>query len=75
MHNKHLESLEQVDCDICDATGKRQEPPETGAGDRECNGCNGKGERKPFIAGYPFDANNVRDFAHFCEKSGGFEIC
>ena len=24
---------------------------------------------------YPFNVKNVREFAHFCEKSGGFEIC
>ena len=35
-YKKDLASLEQVDCEICDATGKRQEPPKTGAGDREC---------------------------------------
>ena len=26
-------------------------------------------------ASYPFDIENVRDFAVFCEESGGFEIC
>ena len=24
---------------------------------------------------YPFDINNVREFAEFCDKSGGFDIC
>ena len=41
----HLASLEQLDCDICEATGKRQKPPTTGAGDVKCNGCNGTGKK------------------------------
>ena len=24
---------------------------------------------------YPFDIENVKEFAHFCIESGGFEIC
>ena len=43
--NKELNSLEQVDCDTCGATGRRNKPPEPGAGDyQECNGCNGTGK-------------------------------
>ena len=26
-------------------------------------------------ANYPFDSENVMDFAEFCKQSGGFEIC
>ena len=74
-YKKQLASLEQIDCDICDATGKRQEPPNTGAGDRECNGCNGTGKRDDWDKSYPFSEENVRRFANFCLNSGGFEIC
>ena len=75
MHTEHLNSLEQVDCDICDATGKRQEPPKTGAGDVKCNGCNGKGKTDDWAKSYPFSEENVRQFANFCMNSGGFRIC
>ena len=71
----HLASLEQVDCDICDATGKRQKAPKTGAGDIECNGCNGTGKRDDWDKSYPFSEDNVREFANFCANSGGFRIC
>ena len=27
-----------------------------------------------FVGGYPFSADNVDKFAHFCKESGGFEI-
>ena len=74
-YKKHLASLEQVDCDTCDATGKRQEPPTTGAGDVECNGCNGTGKKDDWAKSYPFDEDNVRQFANFCMNSGGFRIC
>ena len=73
-YKKDLASLEQVDCDICDATGKRQEPPNTGAGDRECNGCDGTGKKDDWAKSYPFSEENVREFANFCLNSGGFEI-
>ena len=75
MYNEYLSSLEQVDCDICDATGKRQEPPITGAGDVKCNGCDGTGKRDDWAKSYPFSEENVRQFANFCMNSGGFEIC
>ena len=74
-YKKQLNSLEQVDCNICDATGKRQEPPKTGAGDRECNGCNGTGKKDAWAKSYPFSEDNVRRFANFCLNSGGFTIC
>ena len=69
------DSLEQIDCRICDATGKRQEPPMIGAGDVECNGCNGTGKKDHPDKSYPFWEDNVRQFANFCANSGGFEIC
>ena len=73
-YRKYLTSLDQVDCETCDATGKRQEPPKTGAGDVKCNGCNGTGKKDNWAKSYPFDEDNVRRFANFCANSGGFEI-
>ena len=70
-----LASLEQLDCDICDATGKRQEPPSIGAGDVRCNGCHGTGKKDDWAKSYPFSEDNVRQFANFCANSGGFRIC
>ena len=75
MYKKQIDSLEQVDCETCDATGKRQEPPITGAGDVKCNGCNGTGKKDDWNKSYPFSEDNVRQFANFCMNSGGFRIC
>ena len=74
-YKKHLASLEQLDCDICEATGKRQEPPTTGAGNVKCNGCGGTGKKDDWAKSYPFSEENVREFANFCMNSGGFTIC
>ena len=73
--NRHLESLDQIDCDLCEATGRRQEPPKTGAGDIKCNGCSGTGKKDDSEKSYPFNEENVRQFANFCANSGGFTIC
>ena len=74
--NRHLESLDQIDCDLCEATGRRQEPPKTGAGDHmECNKCDGTGKVDDWEKSYPFSEDNVRQFANFCANSGGFTIC
>ena len=75
-YKEELASLEQVDCDICDATGKRQKPPKTGAGmSMICNGCDGAGKVDDWAKSYPFSEDNVREFANFCLNSGGFTIC
>lgn len=39
-----------------------------------CNGCNGEGKREQFDASYPFNEDNVREFAEFLLDCGGFEI-
>ena len=75
-YKKELASLEQVDCDLCDTTGKRKKPPERGAGTHmECNSCNGTGKVDDWAKSYPFSEDNVRKFANFCANSGGFRIC
>tara|TARA_R110002020_G_scaffold157999_1_gene341022 strand:- start:2689 stop:3282 length:594 start_codon:yes stop_codon:yes gene_type:complete len=42
---------------------------------KDCHGCDKTGERDNWQASYPFDTENVRDFAKFCVESGGFEVC
>jgi len=75
-YKKELASLEQIDCDLCDTTGKRKKPPERGAGTHmECNSCDGAGKKDDWAKSYPFSEENVRKFANFCANSGGFEIC
>ena len=75
-YKKTLASLEQVDCGLCDSTGRRKEPPEHGAGTyMECNSCNGTGKVDDWAKSYPFSEDNVREFANFCANSGGFRIC
>ena len=76
MYKEEIDSLEQVDCDLCETTGRRNKPPKPGAGDyMECNGCNGTGKKDAWAKSYPFSEDNVRRFANFCLNSGGFEIC
>jgi len=31
--------------------------------------------QRKWESSYPFEIDNVREFAEFCEQSGGFEIC
>jgi len=39
-----------------------------------CNACNGEGVKDSWEASYPFEVDNVREFAQFCRDSGGFNI-
>ena len=77
-HERHMSNLKDVECDICYGTGRRNDDIGVSARnadpDYTCNGCNGKGTRRPFAASYPFDADNVREFGKFCSDSGGFDI-
>ena len=40
-----------------------------------CNGCDGVGTKESWLAVYPFDVDNVKEFADFLEDCGGFQIC
>lgn len=73
-YNEFRAMLPDVPCGICGGTGRRAEPPAIGPGELECNGCGGKGTRRPFFTMYPFTAENVREFARFCAESGGFRV-
>jgi len=78
-HERHMDSIPDEDCNLCYGTGRRNDDIGVSARNADpnytCNGCNGKGTRRPFETSYPFNAENVREFERFCEKSGGFEIC
>lgn len=39
-----------------------------------CNACDGVGSTENPLSSYPFDADNVREFAEFLEHCGGFSI-
>ena len=73
--NNLLDNLPLIDCNICEGTGHRREPPLTGAGDSECNGCRATGKKKNWATHYPSDYDSIIEFAEFCKHSGGFIIC
>jgi hypothetical protein len=67
---KDMKAVPDVKCDYCKGTGKRNDKYVKG----KCNSCNGTGQVRPWICSYPFSEGNVKDFAKFCQNSGGFEI-
>lgn len=46
-----------VSCWICDGTGKRVAPPQTGPGDQKCNGCDGTGRTLKFPTEWKNEGN------------------
>ena len=40
-----------------------------------CNGCDGKGSKRPFSTMYGIELDDIREFADFLADCGGFEIC
>ena len=75
LYHQRLRSLPHQPCTVCGATGHRAEPPATGPGPLLCNACDGRGEVPDFETHYPFDEDNVREFAEFLQLCGGFRIC
>ncbi len=69
-YNRHVESLPDETCNLCHGKGVR---PDMEVADG-CNACKGKGTRRPVETWYHFEAENVLEFAEFCEASGGFRI-
>jgi hypothetical protein len=65
-----LEEMPDEECDLCGGSGVRNDEVFKGT----CNKCGGKGKVRPFETLYPFSEENVKEFAEFCENSGGFEI-
>ena len=69
-YKRRLESLPPERCRVCHGTGKRNDKAVKG----KCSACLGKGEVENFDMLYPFNVENVREFAQFCRESGGFRI-
>ena len=57
-------------CNLCNGTGTRNDMVVANG----CNKCHGKGTVRPSETLYPFQAENVLEFAEFCKDSGGFRI-
>ena len=70
-YRKRLARLPLVECDICHGLGIRNDVFVQGT----CNACAGKGKVQHSDTYYPFDVENVKEFAQFCRESGGFRIC
>jgi hypothetical protein len=70
-YKQALAALPDEVCVICKGQGVRNDEYVKGT----CNGCNGTGRVPNFMKHYPFDVENVKEFAQFCRDSGGFTIC
>ena len=79
-YTKRLKELPFTTCTLCGGTGFRDDEVIKG----NCNACNNAtaksegtpiGKEKHWETNYPFDVDNVREFAEFCKESDGFEIC
>ncbi len=78
-------ALPDVECFICHGAGVRtdevgrkygyDQPRNLDTGTGGCNGCRGTGRTEAWEKNYPFDVENVREFAEFLRGCGGFEIC
>ena len=64
----YLESLPDENCGACNNNNRGRIKK------KDCLSCDGKGTREPFEKHYPFDVENVENFAKFLIDSGGFEI-
>jgi hypothetical protein len=75
-YKAELDALPLEECELCGGTGKRTDAiAEANPHLKErCNGCEGGGKKKNFATHYPFEVENVQEFAAFCRESGGFTI-
>ena len=64
-----LDALPKEKCPHCNGTGIRNDVHVKG----KCNACK-DGMKESWAKSYPFDTDNVREFARFARASGGFEI-
>ena len=65
----YLESLEDDNCSRCNNNNRGHNKK------KECKSCDGKGTQENWNKHYPFDEDNVKEFAEFLIDSGGFKIC
>jgi DnaJ-class molecular chaperone len=69
-YKEFLAKLPLVACWLCKGSGVRNDEQVKG----RCNACRGTGKQEDFRTNYPFSEENVKDFAAFCQESGGFQI-
>ena len=68
-YEQYLNDLPDNVCSRCNGNNKGHNKM------KDCKLCNGTGKSTNFNKHYPFDVDNVKEFAEFCIESGGFEIC
>jgi hypothetical protein len=75
-YEDYRKSIPKIKCKWCNGTGDRKdlEPSEWKKKCGGCNACHGTGKVEQSEAMYLFSEGNVKEFAGFCEASGGFEI-
>ena len=64
----YLESIPDEVCENCNGNNRGNFKK------KNCKACEGKGTRESWERHYPFDVENVKEFAEFCIESGGFKI-
>ena len=67
-YQQQLDDLPDDDCMRCNNNNYGNNKK------RECKNCNKTGKSENFSKHYPFDVDNVKEFAEFCIQSGGFKI-
>ena len=68
-YQQYLDDLPDDVCTFCNGNNRGKNKM------KDCTRCNGTGKSTNFNKHYPFDIDNVKEFAEFCIQSGGFEIC
>ena len=68
-YQQYLDDLPDNDCFRCNNNNRGNNKK------KECTNCNKTGKTTNFNKNYPFDIDNVKQFAEFCLQSGGFKIC
>ena len=68
-YQQQLDDMPDDDCGVCNNNNHGDSKK------KECTSCNKTGKRENWDKSYPFDIDNVKEFAEFCIQSGGFEIC
>ena len=69
VYQQYLDDLPDDVCTFCNGNNRGKNKM------KDCTRCNGTGKSTNFNKHYPFDVDNVKEFAEFCIESGGFEIC
>ena len=67
-YQQYLDDLPDDNCSFCNGNNHGNNKK------KECTRCNKTGKSENFNKHYPFDIDNVKEFAHFCLESGGFSI-